>query len=192
MNGKNNSNNRAYEILDMLQATHKDKSNANCSRIVLPLIVFLCVVLTVIVAFSIHGNVRTTSAANKNRIIVHNSPNNQLKPKRVEHDVHQSNFKYYTPHDNNGSTVDDENGGNKVTGDNKEEISSADKQLMNQGIIALNNKDYNQAIVLFNRYLKKHPDDIAVNNYISTAYDKIGNKELADKYYQIAKDLDGE
>jgi len=73
-----------------------------------------------------------------------------------------------------------------------EEITNAEKLLKDRGIVALNNGDYNQAIILFNSYLKKHPNDVAVNNYISTAYDKIGDEALAKKYYDKAKGLDGE
>jgi|GEM_PF-4005291 len=72
------------------------------------------------------------------------------------------------------------------------ESMAASTLLMGKGIVQLKNKNYVQAIKLFEQTIVANPENAQGYSYLGRSYQEVGNPDRAYKYYDIALSINPE
>ena len=187
MNDEFNNNNNYENILKKLHmASATEKNASRCCNIILPLIISVCIILTVGIAIAIRQDMVTTAVSGRSNTIMHHTSNNDPSPVNknnfeINNDINQA--QQYNIYNSNSEDEDIVSAHNSA---------DSGEKLKEQAMTAMKSADYRRAIVLLSNYLSKYPNDVSANYSISTAYKNIGETKLADHHYDLAQKLEQE
>jgi|GEM_PF-4530046 len=164
-------NNNGYdEIMEKLQfSSGKNKKNTQSNVVILPLIVFLCLTLTITSA------IFATKKSNSNSGVL-------TIQKPAEYHANYNNTAPNIAQNNNVPTT-------TTSKEDKDVTAVPNSKIKDLAVKAMNDGNYEKAILLLANYLDKSPNDDHAHDVLSNAYALAGNREKAEEHAAIASEL---